>query len=296
MQIKINPVFRKELKLTTRSWKIAITILLYTGVLAAIGILVFDQLMQSFALRMSYQDFTTLYVLLSALQFGLILFVVPALTAGAISGERERQTLEIILSTPLKPFSILIGKLLSSLSTVVLLVVASLPILSLIFVFGGVSMIQLLGLIGYYIVTAIFVGSIGVFLSTIFKKTTVSNVMAYGTVVFLTLGTFIFIVLYYTLVSRYNYSGTPVEPPLVRYILYLNPLTGFISIMMQQLGSMASFGIYFNIAETMNETLRNSIIIQLVVSVVLLLIASRSLNPKKARFVVRKRDKKIKAA
>ena len=59
----------------------------------------------------------------------LVLFFVPALCAGAIAGERERQTLATLQVTLLRPRSILLGKVVAALAYLVLLIVAALPVL-----------------------------------------------------------------------------------------------------------------------------------------------------------------------
>ena len=68
-----------------------------------------------------------------------MLFITPGLTAGAISTEREKQTLSILLTTSQSSFQIISGKLLSSIAFLLLLIVAGLPIYSLVFLFGGIS-------------------------------------------------------------------------------------------------------------------------------------------------------------
>ena len=45
----------------------------------------------------------------------LVAFLAPASTAGAISLEREKQTLELLAATPISSLAIVIGKLLSAL-------------------------------------------------------------------------------------------------------------------------------------------------------------------------------------
>ena len=49
-------------------------------------------------------------------QFFLVSLVAPTFAAGSITGEKERKTYEMLLASPLKPSTILLGKLLSSLS------------------------------------------------------------------------------------------------------------------------------------------------------------------------------------
>lgn len=50
------------------------------------------------------------------LQFGMLVLVAPAMTAGSISGERERQTLDLLLVTNTGPVKLVLGKLLESFS------------------------------------------------------------------------------------------------------------------------------------------------------------------------------------
>src|SRR5438093_9090140 len=66
-----------------------------------------------------------LFLFLVIFQVVLLAFITPALTAGAISGERERQTLDLLFVTPIAPFSIIWGKLLASMSFVALLLIIS---------------------------------------------------------------------------------------------------------------------------------------------------------------------------
>ena len=73
------------------------------------------------------------------LQTLLVAFLAPAATAGAISLEREKQTLELLAVTPISSLAIVLGKLFSALVYVLLLIVASIPLTALVFVFGGVA-------------------------------------------------------------------------------------------------------------------------------------------------------------
>ena len=55
----------------------------------------------------------------------LVVFLAPAFTAGAISLEREKQTLDMLAATPISSIAIVIGKLLSALTYVFILIGAS---------------------------------------------------------------------------------------------------------------------------------------------------------------------------
>ena len=87
-----------------------------------------------------------MFAVLTILQMALVLFITPSLTAGAISSEREKQTLNILLTTTQSSTQIVVGKLLSSVAFLVLMLVAGLPLYSLVFLFGGVSPSQLISI------------------------------------------------------------------------------------------------------------------------------------------------------
>ena len=71
-------------------------------------------------------------------QFFLVALVAPSFAAGSITGEKERKTYEMLLASPLRPSSILVGKLLSSLTYLVILILSSLPLVIICFLLGGI--------------------------------------------------------------------------------------------------------------------------------------------------------------
>ena len=68
-----------------------------------------------------YSSFLRIYGLVVLLEFLLLLFITPSLTAGAISSERERETIDLMLTTQMKPSEIVSGKLMSNLSFIIVL-------------------------------------------------------------------------------------------------------------------------------------------------------------------------------
>jgi ABC-type transport system involved in multi-copper enzyme maturation permease subunit len=219
------------------------------------------------------------------------------LTSGSISGERERQTLDLLLSTKMPPRSIIIGKLFSSISQIILLIIASFPIFSIIFLFGGISTLEVGKLFLFYVVTAITMGSVGIFFSTFLKRTTASNVLTYGFVLFLLFGT-LFINVFYTSLIMRGKPYTGVFP-----LSYVNPLTGFVSLLYDQFGGgyMGGYGIlgmFISLPRTSVQKTAglNSIplwqanlIINMVISAVLLFFSAIKVNPIKRRFFKRKK-------
>ena len=95
----------------------------------------------------------------------LVLFFVPALTAGAIAGERERQTLATLQVTMLRTRAILIGKVVSALVFLVLMIVAALPVLSVAYLLGGLRLLDVVMGVVAVIVVAVLVATMVVAVS-----------------------------------------------------------------------------------------------------------------------------------
>ena len=308
--MKLNPMYKKELKTSVRSSKLAWTIFVYNAILAVIGLLAFYACFANRS-RISYSDILAIYVCIACLEFGLILFVVPALTSSAISGERERQTLEILLTTTLKPIQIIIGKLCASLSQIILLVLSSLPVLSLVFTVGGIRIQDLFMLTVICIVTAIFVGSIGIFYSTVFKRTVPATVMTYGTLIVLivasVVGLFILQLLlmhfydqqYYTVNATTNMTYNPPQLGYLMLVLFWNPAVTICSMLVEHIGGNNVLRDLFGEFGMNNELIiqywfQISVVVQMITSGILLGVSANKLNPLKARRTVSKVSKKKK--
>ena len=91
----------------------------------------------------------------------LVLVLAPAFTTGAISLEREKQTIDMLVTTPLSTLGMVVGKLFSALVYVLLLIIASIPLASLVFVFGGVGPEDLVRAYVFLFALAFGMGAIG---------------------------------------------------------------------------------------------------------------------------------------
>lgn len=181
-KLQFNPIWRKEIKLGSRSIKFPLAVMAYAGILSlvAVGILngatSYDYYW-NMTNGMDYAALTDSFSVLAYVQLGLICIIMPVLTAGSIAGERERQTLDIMLTAPVSPFSIVMGKLWSALSNVFLFVIGSLPAMAICFLYGGIQWQYLLIFVLEIMVIAFFTGAIGIWCSSVFKKTIVSVIM-----------------------------------------------------------------------------------------------------------------------
>ncbi len=220
-----NPIVAKEYRTRMRTWRSPFAITLYIVLLGGIAWAIFTAL--SLTATSQFGGSPTnygqeLFTFLILFQVALLAFITPALTAGSISGERERQTIDLLFVTPIRPFSIIWGKLLASLSFVALLLVISVPIFSLVFLFGGIELDQMVYSFAVTAMTALTLGFIGVAFSTLFRRTLVATVAAYGGAFVLLAGCYLYGFLF-PVEADPNATTTP-APPAITLVSPVIPL------------------------------------------------------------------------
>ena len=221
-------VLARELRTRMRGRRAAVVITVYLLLLSALGgMMLYSQLQE---LRSGLNPVVAasvgqlLFGTLSQVQLFLVVFIVPGLTGPAIAGERDRQTLELLLSTQVSALWIVLGKLLASLSYVFLLMVASLPLFSLVFLFGGVSPDQVALAFVISLVSALTLGAIGVFLSVVIRRGPTATVIAYAVTFVLLIGTLLLTIFLDLATNRSVYNS-----PLLVLPLAVNPLAALAS-------------------------------------------------------------------
>lgn len=212
----------KELRSRLRRERSVWVIFAYLLVMGLIG---FGFLLRANAFTGGYQVYllrqvgVQLYTLLSLVQLFLIVFIAPALTATSINGEKERQTFDLLLCSKLSAFSLLAGKLIAGLANVLLLIVASIPLFSLVYFFGGVSLAQALAALAVFVITAVVAGTFGLFCSTLLRRPTVSTAIAYS---FCVLWMFSYWVVYYLIMGGAAGGSSIVNPRVRAWLEWLN--------------------------------------------------------------------------
>lgn len=232
--MRVNPILKKELVLGSRSIKFPIALMCYSGcmALAALGFLAISNL--EYSGSMDFELLTAIFLILSFMQLALICIIIPVLTAGSIAGERERQTLDLLLTAPVKSSSIIVGKLLASMCNIILFVISSLPAMALAFLYGGIQWKFLFVFLAAIMVTAFFCGAIGVWCAAIFKKTILSIILTLVMEMVFFLGTIAVVAgiyggKYSIAINAMNASGNmpSIQMGWIPAILYLNPAIGF---------------------------------------------------------------------
>ena len=102
-----------------------------------------------------------LFQVLAPLQLAIVMFFSALFSASAVSQEKDRQTLLLLLMSDLKNSELVLGKLLAALLFVIVLLVSALPVFMGLVLLGGVEVMQVARMYGVTLVTAAVAGSLG---------------------------------------------------------------------------------------------------------------------------------------
>ena len=173
-----NPVLQRELLVNLRMPRSFWLLLLYQVIL---GVIVYFAWPRQVRLDLTAGSGSNsqLVDLVFLGQYVLASLMAPSFAAGAVSGEKERGTYEMLLASPINPESIVIGKLVAALTHLAMLIVASLPIVMLCLPLGGVSFYEVLAAYVMLIFSVVAFGMISVACGSFFPRTSSSLVVSY---------------------------------------------------------------------------------------------------------------------
>lgn len=174
MRVQLNPIVKKDLQVTARSMRFSWGLFAYEAVVALAFLLGLSSIQSSvdgyYGDGNIYQELINLFPVLAIAQVCIVSLIVPVMTASSISGEKERQTFDIMMTTCMSPLSIVFGKVSSAVLRVLFYVMGSLPVMALSFVVGGLSWSVLFYFVLAVIVLSVFAGSIGILCSSLCRR------------------------------------------------------------------------------------------------------------------------------
>ncbi len=104
-------------------------------------------------------------------QFVVAQLVAVVMLSSSVSDEVRTGTLAVLMTTPIRHFQIVAGKLLSKLLQVTLLLAISLPLLAVVRVFGGVTWAYVISSVCISLTAALLAGTLSLLLSMIYRQT-----------------------------------------------------------------------------------------------------------------------------
>lgn len=184
MKIRLNPIVKKDFQVAARSMRLSWGLFAYEALLTGTFLLALGVIQainnNIYSDGNIYSSLIYLFPALAVSQVFIVALIVPIITASAISGEKERQTFDIMLTTCMSPFSIVFGKVLSAVMRIMFYVVAGMPIMALPFVVGGLSWSSLFYFLLAIVLLSVFSGSIGIYCSSVCRRSITAVILTFA--------------------------------------------------------------------------------------------------------------------
>ncbi|MBC7334761.1 MAG: ABC transporter permease subunit [Clostridia bacterium] len=229
----LTPMLGKEMRSRTRGWRFPALLSAYLLILTA-GVSLSLWLTLGQATVISPQIGLSLYGIFVFTLVLLLALIAPVTAAGAVSGERERRTYDLLLVTKASPLGIVLGKWLASVAYLVFLVLAGLPVLAVVFLFGGVPPATLALALLLAVGTGTGYGALGLFLSAALRRTQAATVISLVVVFFLLFGTLVMAAIAASAggTSPYGPHGPGGQPPAgAPWYVYASPLVALVFVL-----------------------------------------------------------------
>jgi ABC-2 type transport system permease protein len=157
-------------------------------------------------------------------QMVVLLFMAPVFSAGSLTIEKEQRTFSGLLTSLLTAPQIWWGKFFAALLYLLLLLFSALPLLSLSLAFGGVDPIQILEAVGSTVLVLASICSLGLWCSSMFRRSVHSTAACYGFVLVLSIVTAVVFGILFSRWESHNPMGRGAGPPAhIQAPLFLNP-------------------------------------------------------------------------
>ncbi len=281
-----SPMIKKDLKVICRSMKFSWGLFAYEAVLVVVFLfsLSIANIERSYTGVTSNTDIYSGYVYffpaIGITQLMIIALIVPIITASSISGERERKTMDVLMTTTTSPVNIILGKIGSAVVRVMIFVIASIPILSMSFVVGGLSWLALLEYIVLAFFLACFTGSVGIFSSSLCKKSITAIILSY--VIYLGIYGVPFVVMLIEYLSNIDRQSFYISP----FALFVDPVFTFIVFFVDRMSSNdvlsifgGSHGGIWSIIRNPNLYMVISIVVQMAVTAFFVHLSAKRIGP-----------------
>ena len=175
----LNPILAFSATRRMRSFRTLLIVGAWLIVMLGVVMLLMGPLFRNEVTVSNIRSGVTGYQWLMIAQFVLIVLIAPAMTSGSIAGERERQTLELLLVTNTRSFRIVAGKAMESFAVLALLIVCGFPVMCLTMMAGAVTLPQILAGELFLLAVAFAAVCVGVLASSLVRSSVAGGVLSY---------------------------------------------------------------------------------------------------------------------
>jgi len=172
-----GPIFDKELRVCSRRKRYYVLRSLYLSVLGILVLTAWLSKNSSLGWKSSTYNVSrmaevgrTVIITVAWFQFVVSQIVAVLFFSNAICDEMNRGTLNVLMTTPITALQIVMGKLLSKLVQLILVLCLSMSTLSIVYIFGGVHWEYIISSFAVTLTAVIFTGTLTLFCSGYIKR------------------------------------------------------------------------------------------------------------------------------
>ncbi len=233
----MNAILVKELRSYLRGARPFTLISVYLTILGGLLLLIYSTSISSGFVNRA-EIGLSLYGVVIGLALLQLTFLAPAMNASSLGSERDRQTIDLLMITPLSSLQLIIGKLIAPCLFLLILSIATLPLAAFAFLIGGIEIRDLVVGFMLLLITTLSYGTIGIWAAARSQTSRSGTLIAQGITLLLAIGLpVIGLVLAALLANEMNQGSELAEwvlnSPIVRYpalaLLSLSPLVGLFS-------------------------------------------------------------------
>lgn len=174
-----NPVILREVAAHLRKpgslWQLGLFMLASSIAISVFWAVTLDQMQQTIGMNVTRE----MFMILNMCFVVFILMLIPLQSAAAVNLEKERDSWDLLISTNLSLGSILLGKLVSSLTFVWLIAISLLPMYAILLPLGGISPMEIAFVFIMLTECSLIAALIGLLCSTFCKRVITSITATY---------------------------------------------------------------------------------------------------------------------
>jgi ABC-type transport system involved in multi-copper enzyme maturation permease subunit len=183
-----NPVLIKEMRTRMRGKRSFAIVTVYTFTFGVILGLFYWTFTYDPAMATSVEAGRYLTGVAVFVQMALICLISPTLTAASVTSEREQQTFDLLVASLATPSTILFGKVGASLGYLLLVLLASLPIVSFLYWVGGIALVDVAICYVVMLVAGVTYCTVSFLWSTLVRRGVLAQMLSVATVLTLVAG------------------------------------------------------------------------------------------------------------
>jgi ABC-type transport system involved in multi-copper enzyme maturation permease subunit len=232
----MNPILIKEMRSMLREKRGWLVPMVYAAVLAAaVALFLAPQVLTDTLAGQTRDQGQFLLGIVAMVQAAVLSIFAPLVGAALVAGEREQSTWLSLIASPASRWQVTSGKAAAGLLYLLLIMCVSAPIAALGLLMGAVDLPTLLGLYIAHGLLGVALVSLGVAVSTLFRRTWTAGLVSVGLTISLAVVT---IALSTTLAAVFTTLSQEAPAPETLFPLAFNPFLGTFLFLSGPSGSM----------------------------------------------------------